>query len=152
MENDIQHFIDPTCPCLVSREKHVIPQAPLVTVTANTPLDIIAIDLLKVDRTAGGYEYILVVIDQFTRYAQAYGTTNKSAKTIMQKIFNDFELKFGIPGRMLRDQGKEFGNHLLDKLQKIFCMKKCRTTPYRPKCNGMVERLNSTLIQMLRTL
>ena len=149
MENDIQHVIDPIRPCLVSRETHVIPQAPLVTVTA---LDIIAIDLLKADRTAGGYEYILFVIDQFTRYAQAYGTTNKSAKTIIQKIFNDFVLKFGIPDRMLRDQGKEFGNHLLDKLQKIFCMKKFRTTPYHPKCNGMVERLNSTLIQILRTL
>ena len=60
-------------------------------------MDIIAVDFLKVDRAAGGYEYVLVVIDQFTRYAQTYGTTNKSAKIVTQKIFTDFVLKFGIP-------------------------------------------------------
>ena len=49
-------------------------------------MDIIAIDLLKVDRAAGGYEYILVIIDQFTRYAKGYGTTIKSAKTAAEKL------------------------------------------------------------------
>ena len=115
-------------------------------------MDIIAIDFLKVDRAAGGYEYVLVVIDQFTRYAQTCGTTNKSAKTVAQKIFTDFVSKFGIPHSILHDQGKEFENRLFDELQKIFGIKKCRTTPYHPQCNGMVERLNSTLIQMLRPL
>ena len=90
MENDIQHFIDHKCPCPASTKTHVIPQAPLGTVTANSPVNIIAIDFMKVDRAAGDYEYMLVVIDQFTRYAQAYAKTNKSAKTVAQRIFNDF--------------------------------------------------------------
>ena len=54
-----------------------------------------AIDFLKVDRAAGGYEYILVIIDQLTRYAQAYTTANKSAKTTAEKLFDDLVLKFG---------------------------------------------------------
>ena len=83
-------------------------------------MDIIAIDFLKVDREAGGYEYILVTIDQFTRYAQAYATTNKSAKTAAEKLFNDFVLKFGTPNRILHDQGKELENKLFDELEKYF--------------------------------
>ena len=79
-ENNIRHFIDHKCPCLPSRKAHVIAQAPLETVTANVPMDIIAIDFLKVDRAAGGYEYILVVMDPFTRYAQVYATTKKVSK------------------------------------------------------------------------
>ena len=67
-------------------------------------MDIIAIELLKADRAAGGYEYILVVTGQFTRYLQVYATTSKSAKTVAQKILNDF----GIPNCILHDQGKEF--------------------------------------------
>lgn len=35
-------------------------------------MNIIAIEFLKVDRAAGGYEYMLVITDHFTRYAQAY--------------------------------------------------------------------------------
>ena len=114
-ENNIRHFINHKCLCLASRKAHVI--APLGTVTANAPMDIIAIDFLKVDRPAGGYEYILVVIDPSTRYAQVYATTNKSAKTVAQKIFNDFVSKFGIPNAILHDQGKELENRLFDELQ-----------------------------------
>ena len=115
-------------------------------------MDIIASDFLKVDRAAGGYEYILVIIDQFTRYAQAYATTNKSAETAAEKLFHDFVLKFGTPNRILHDQGKEFENKLFDELEKYFGIKRCRTTPYHPMGNGMVKRLNSTVIQMLLTL
>ena len=70
-------------------------------------MDIIASDFLKVDRIAGGYEYFLVIIDQFTRHAHAYATTNKSAKTAAENFFNDFVLKFGMPTRTLQVQGKE---------------------------------------------
>lgn len=38
----------------------------------------------------------------------------------------------------------------LKELQKYLCVKNCRTNPYHPMCNGMLERLNSTLFQMLR--
>ena len=53
-------------------------------------------------------------------------------------------LKFGTPNRILHDQGKEFENKLFDELEKYFGIKRCRTTPY--------QRLNSTVMQMLRTL
>ena len=115
-------------------------------------MDIIAIDFPKVDRAAGGYEYIIIVIDQFTRYAQAYATTNKSAKTATEKLFNGFVLKFGTPYRILHNQGKEFENKMFDELEKYFGLKRCRTTSYHSVCNGIGERLNSTAIQMLRTL
>ena len=66
---------------LSSFKKHRIsPDAPLGTVTSTSPMATLkAIDFLKVDRAAGRYEYILVIIDQLTRCAQAYATANKSA-------------------------------------------------------------------------
>ena len=115
-------------------------------------MDIIATDFLKADRPAGGYEYILVAVDQFTRYALAYATTNKSAKTAAEKLFNDFVLRLGMPNRILHNQGEEFENKLFDELEKYFGIKRCRATPYHPMGNGMVQRLNSTAIQMLHTL
>ena len=134
------------------KKKHIALHAPLGTVPSASPMDIIAIDFLKADRAAGGYEYILIVIDQFTRYAQAYATTNKSAKTAAEKLFNDFVLKFRMPNRILHNQGEEFENKQFDELEKYFGIKRCRATPYRPMGNGMVHDLNSTVIQMLRTL
>ena len=75
---------------------------PIVT---TSPLELIAIDFLHLEKRSGGYEYILVVMDHFTCYAQAYATRNKSAKTVAQTLYSDFILWFGLPLRIHHDRG-----------------------------------------------
>ena len=92
-------------------------------------MDLIAINFLKVDRTAGGYEYILIIIDQFTRHGQAHATKSTSAKTAAEKLFNDFELKFGTTNRILHDQGKEFENNFLMNQRSILELRDAEQNP-----------------------
>ena len=65
------------------------PQHKKKTITTTSPFELIAIDFLHLEKSSEGYEYILVVTDHFTRYAQAYATRNKSAKTVAQKLYNE---------------------------------------------------------------
>ena len=152
MQRDVEHHIGHVCQCVKQKIPTLKTRAPLKPITTTSPFELIAIDFLYLEKSSGGYEYILVVMDHFTRYAQAYAMRNKSAKTVAQKLYNDCIPRFGFPLRIHHDQGGEFGNRLHQELEKFCGVEHARTTTYHPQGNGQVEQFNRTLLGMLRTL
>ncbi|KII61295.1 Retrovirus-related Pol polyprotein [Thelohanellus kitauei] len=59
--------------------------------------------------------------------------------------------RYGIPEHIHSDRGTQFESTVFSNLCKYLGIKKLRTTPYHPMCNGMVERTNRTLKEMLRS-
>ena len=152
MYSEITNFINSPCQCLTQKKPHISHEAVLQSIHSSAPTELVAIDYLHLEKATGGYEYILLIVDHFTRYAQGYATKNKSASTAAKCLYGDFVLRFGLPTKILHDQGKEFENNLFKEMEKLTQVKKLRTTPYHPNTNGCVERMNATLLAMLRTL
>ena len=126
--------------------------AAMQSISTSGPLEIISINFLHLDKSSGGYQYLLVVTDLFKKFTQGYATRNKEGKTAAERFYNDFILKFGLPGKILHDQWKEFDNNLFKHLAQFCDIKRIRISPYHPQINGQTERMNQTIINMLKTL
>jgi transposase InsO family protein len=109
-------------------------------------------DLICLARSKGEYENVLVITDHFTRFAIAVPTKNITAKTTAEAFFNSFVVHYGLTKRIHSDQGANFESKLIKVLCELFCISKCRTTPYHPIGNGLCERFNRTLINILGSM
>jgi transposase InsO family protein len=152
MMEEIRHHITEVCRCIKAKRPNQKFRAPQQELTATAPFELVQIDFVHLEKSSGGFEYILVIINNFSRFSQAYATKNKSAATAAKHLFQDFILRFGAPAKIHHDQGKEFENKLFHSLEKMYGISRSRTTSYHPEGNGQVERMNRTLLQMLRTL
>ena len=135
------------CQC----RKAPVQQAPLVPMTSSQPMELCCMDFLTVEPSQG-YENILVITDHFSKFAQAFATKNQTAKTTAKVLFNNFIVHYGVPGKILTDQGRNFESQIIRELCMLLGTRKVRTTSYHPMGNGHCERMNRTLLGMLGTL
>lgn len=126
--------------------------SPMVNIKSNYPLELVCTDFLKVDECRGGVRNILVITDHFTKFSVAVATKNQTARTTAEVLMNHFVYPYGIPTKLLSDQGPNFESQVIKELCGLMGIEKVKTTVYHPMGNGIAERFNRSLIGMLRTL
>ena len=101
--------------------------------------------------TDNGNRYILVISDYFTKWVEAYPMTNMEASTVAEILVTKFIARVGVPMIIHSDQGRNFESRLFQQTCSLLGIKKTRTTAFRPASNGLVERFNRTLNEMICT-
>ena len=149
MYTDIKQYIDACEKCQRTKsgkkKKAILGGHPM----GAAPFDLIACDLLSMPESSVGNKYILMVADYFTRFLIAVPVKDKAATTIACSIMNEVLLKYGPPRRILTDNGGEFKNELLEEVCSKLKTQKLYTSPYHPQTDGVVERLNQTILNMM---
>ena len=114
------------------------------------PWERMAIDILgPLLRSEDGNRYLMVVEDYFTKWTEAIPIPNAEAITVGRNLVKRIVNIFGVPLSIHSDQGSNFESKVFKEMCHIFGIHKTRTTPFRPKSDGMVEQSNSIIETML---
>lgn len=151
IESDFAQRIKGCRPC-VCRKTPQVPAAGLVPIETSRPMQLVCMDFLKLDKSMGGYEDVLVITDHFTRYAKAIPCRNQKATTTAKALYENFIVHYSFPEQLHSDQGRNFESKVIKELCRIANVRKTRTTPFHPMGNPSAERFNRTLMRMLGTL
>ena len=149
MLHDIDRYCQNCSVCQASKQPS--PQkAPLINLPVGKPWEMIAVDILPVPLSSQNNKYLLVIQDYFTKWVEAVPLPDQTAKRITRELVQVFA-KYGLPSTLHSDQGRNFESSMLQQTLDAFGIRKSRTTAYHPEGDGMVERFNRTLLQLLRT-
>ena len=121
------------------------------------PMELVHIDYVGMEVTVATdkkpvVKNMLVVVDHFTRYVQAFITKNHTARTIARVLYNNYFSVFGFPQRLMSDQGTEFCGKVITAMCSLLGVEKIQTTPYHPQTNGSAERVHQMLQCMIGKL
>ena len=79
-------------------------------------MNLVCMDVLSLEISAGGYEHIFVMTDHFTRFAQAFPSKNQNAKNSAKILFDQFVFHYGFASRLHSDQGRNFESKAIKEL------------------------------------
>ncbi|XP_022866044.1 uncharacterized protein LOC111385848 [Olea europaea var. sylvestris] len=125
-------------------------------ILTNRPLELFHIVLMGPSRveSLGGKWYILVVVDDFSRFTWIDFLREKfETGDLVKSLYKRLKVEQNLPiFRVRSDHGKEFENFNLEN----FCLeegiKHKFSSPITPQQNGVVERKNKVLQEMARAM
>ena len=107
------------------------------------------VDVLQLPLTLDGNQYALVFFDYLTKWVEVVAIPDQKAETIARIFVEYVVCGYGVPHELLSDCSTNLLSELVLEVCKLFNVQKLNTSGYHPQTNGLCERFNSTIIQML---
>ncbi|CAH1257446.1 GIN1 [Branchiostoma lanceolatum] len=152
MRNDVTAHVSGCETCVRSKgggRKHRGPMQPSVV---GFPNDRVAMDICgPYPKSHKGNKYILVLSDYFTKWVEVFPMADITAESVVKCFYEGWICVHGPPQSLHTDQGSNFDSVHVKDLCRFMKIHKTRTTPYHPQSDGLVERFNRTMGNILRS-
>lgn len=152
MRKHVRQFIQQCPVCQKLREHHHEIKTHPFTTASYLPMDVLNIDTIgPVAKDAQGNEYIIVIIDCFTRWVELFGVPDTSALSAARALLQHVG-RFGTPGIIRSDRGSQYVNNLLTEFSTLVVLTPEYTLAYSKEENSIVERCNKEVMRHLRAI
>ena len=150
MQADIIRYVSQcdTCQRVKRAQRRTAPQAVRL---ATRPWQIICIDVTgPLPISKHNNEYIVDVIDTYTRYVEGWAVPEINMVSIANAVIERIICRYGLFEVMVSDRGSVFVGQLASHIYRALKIKRVITTAYHPQSNGIIERFHATLKTTLK--
>jgi hypothetical protein len=102
--------------------------------------------------SAKGHRFILAITDYFSKWSEAIPLREVKTSDVIKFIKHHIIYRFGIPRRIIHDNGSQFVSHAFTRFCDKFRIQNLASTAYNPAANGQAEAFNKTIIKILTKL
>lgn len=139
--------------CQLNKPHCLSERPPTLKISTDKPFQLVSMDLVAFPKSKAGNVAALVVIDHGSKWMMAAPVKNKSSITIAKILKTQiFPCMIKIPKTILSDNGLEFKGKETEAVLSEFNIKHLYSSPYYPQGNGSVERVNRTLINIMKSV
>jgi len=100
-------------------------------------------------KTHNGNRWIIVCIDHHSKYAETAALPRGTAEECAGFFLKNIILRHGAPSTVISDRGTPFLSKIFEQLLERCKTAHSKTTAYHPQTNGLTERMNRTLADMI---
>ena len=118
----------------------------LTPIPVDGPFDRMGVDVIQFSKSAYGNRYTIVFMDYFTKWPEVFPASDQTTATIARLLAEEIIPHNSVPRELLSDRGL---SKVICELYEILGIHKLNTSTYHPQTDGMVERFNKTLTDML---
>lgn len=150
MRQDVRNHIDACGMCNSRNRPNQAFKQPLQPLAIPEKFARISMDILGgLPLTENGNKYILVLVENSTRFPLAFALPNCETETIAKCLLENYIYIFSAPKFILSDNAAYNISKLAMKVNEILGMEAVTIAVGNSKCNGLAERQNSTILNCI---
>ncbi|KAL4378213.1 hypothetical protein GQ457_02G026040 [Hibiscus cannabinus] len=107
------------------------------------------IDFMGPFPSSHGDLYILLAVDNVSKWVEAIATPWNDAQTVMKFLHKHIFTRFGVPRAIISDEGTHFDNKLIAKAAQRYGIRHKIATSYHSQTNGQAEVSNREIKKIL---
>ena len=152
MYDDIKQYVQTCEVCQQSKRNYGAKRPPLKPQISDDIFSRLHMDILSgLPTTPDKYKHVLLVVDSYSKWCECFPLKTQEAGEIAGILYKEIISRYGAPRILVSDRGRNFMSNLVKALSEMFQITRQMTSSYHPQSNGSVERMNSVILQAIRS-
>ncbi|VDI02172.1 Hypothetical predicted protein [Mytilus galloprovincialis] len=152
MYEDIKQYVKTCEVCQQSKRNYGAKRPPLKPQISDDIFSRWHMDILSgLPTTPDKFKHVLLVVDSYSKWSEIFPLKTQEAGEVAGILYREIISRYGAPRVLISDRGRNFTSNLVKALSEMFQITRHLTSSYHPQTNGSVERMNSVILQSIRS-